>query len=212
MRIPFWLSAAVLISSLQAATIDYGQITANPFGNLIIHISSTDGNFALNGSIGARRDMICFNCTPGASNWISVMSVSDESIGAGSLTLNGVSYPNIIFNHPSGFPFSSLRFQTALYQVTGAGPYTVPFHLDGWIQASLTAGPGMQLLLNVPIHGDGLAGFTMYEGWPGTFGVAGPISFGFVPEPASGLSLAGGLLVVVCLKRLASNRHFHSNP
>ncbi|HSP69219.1 MAG TPA: hypothetical protein VLN48_15940, partial [Bryobacteraceae bacterium] len=116
-------------------------------------------------------------------------------------------------NEPiSGFPSSGLNIQTALFQVTGAGPYTVPFHLEGWIQASLTSGPGMQLLLNVPIHGDGIAGFTMYEGRPGTFGVAGPISFGFVPEPASGLSLAGGLLVVVCLKRLASNRHFQLNP
>lgn len=203
MGLYLWLSAALLVGSVQASVIDSGSITQAGCPGLCINISSTEAKFSLSGQIGSTNDALCFACPLGAFDAIFVTTITDASFGTGSLTLNGVTYPDISFNNPPApQPVSSFVLATEPFQVTHAGLYEVPFHISGFIEVTLASapapGPFPPLLLNTPVSGGGIADIRMAPGPNDTFSQAAPINFRFVPvpEPGSGLSFAGGLLLL----------------
>ena len=206
MRLHFWLSLALVAGSAQASVIDSGSVTSFASGGpVLLAISSSEANFSLFGNIGGGVDT-CFHCLPGQMNLLFLTTLTDATRGIGMLTLDGVSY-NIIFNDPvSERPGSILWLLTDPYEVTGAGQYVVPFHIEqGFFQVALTSGRDVPLLLNTRVTGGGQAFFRMDEQQQsGTFGVSGPIVFTFgVPEPSSWLMVAGGLLVFVYQRRFS---------
>jgi len=87
MRLCLWLSAALLVGSVQASIIDSGSISQGAYpGGLCINISSTEANFSLSGHIGSTNDALCFACPLGAFDAIFVTTITDASFGTGSLT------------------------------------------------------------------------------------------------------------------------------
>jgi len=158
-------------------------------------------------------------CTGGSSGvlcqFVFYENVNDNPF-LGSVTVQGISYPSLVIAADSGVgfgvsdgqtPFTTISLASKPLFYTGAGTYSVPFTLHGFLEAAVIV-PGSQpgsyawsTLVQDPVTGSGVVTFTMASN--PIEGIVGDANFVFsTPEPRTIWFAIVGLVILGLYSRL----------
>ena len=199
-----------MLAPVWATSIDSGNIVAFPPNHprgWDVNVASSAGGYAVSLNLQDEfSELMSFSC--GQCGHFSAGTIvqaigfpPDETIGTGSATLNGVTYPSLVFATASGAIQTVFYLRSDPFTITGRGVYTVPFTMTGFMEAAIppfnpVGPPGS---VNTIINDEVTTFFMMGGGGTPDFFAGYTMDWTFsTPEPGT-LSLAGGALATMFL-------------